>query len=101
MQYGKVAKSILTSDSLSQGAKLLYCTLSVYANPFGICYPSVDTLCKDTHFSRNTLYQYLNELKQAHIVEISHSKHSGKYDSNTYQLCDIIHISNHQNPDSK
>jgi ribosomal protein L37AE/L43A len=67
--FGIVHRSVLTSKTLSRGAKLLYSLLCSYANQDGECFPSQVTMAEDLGATDTSIQTWIDELTDAWMVE--------------------------------
>jgi hypothetical protein len=61
--------ALMEYKRLSDGAKLLYARLVMYAGQNGLCYPAIETLAKDLAKSPRTIINLLTELKIKGFIE--------------------------------
>jgi hypothetical protein len=61
--------ALMEYKMLSDGAKLLYARLLMYAGQNGLCYPAIETLAKDLAKCPRTIINLLTELKDKGFME--------------------------------
>ncbi len=90
-RYGKVDPQIILDESLPDGAKIIYTVLTLYCDRNRECYPSVDTLKRNTGMTNKTFYKYMNILEQRGIIQKRYEKTGpGNLDKKLiYKLCDF------------
>lgn len=67
--YGIVYQNIMRNLELPGNAKLIYAYLAVFAGSNDECYPSIETICKELHMTKTTMYKYMNVLVEYGVVE--------------------------------
>jgi hypothetical protein len=63
-----VNNAVIRNPSLSQGARLTYTLLVMYARQKGACFPGVERLAQDLGVERHSATRYVNELLKAGVV---------------------------------
>ena len=86
--YGKVDCSIILDPTLTPEARLIYTCLSCYADKSRECYPSVETLIRNTGMSKDRFYRHLKLLEQRGIIEKHRIKSVNLCRGIIYKLCD-------------
>jgi len=71
MSY-KLVDAVINHDIGDGLAKLVLIALARFANDSGQCFPSIDTLCKITHLSRQTVITKIKWLDKHGFVQRSH-----------------------------
>ncbi len=71
MSY-KLVDAVINHDIGDGLAKLVLIALARFANESGQCFPSIDTLCKITHLSRQTVITKIKWLDKHGFVQRSH-----------------------------
>lgn len=87
--YTKIPNEILGPSHLTIEARYLYCLLLKYCGRDERCFPSQDTLAKDTGFTSRHIRNLLNHLILAGIVV---KKRSGWNRANTYTVSKLLKI---------
>jgi len=87
--YTKIPNEILGPSQLTIEARYLYCLLLRYCGKDERCFPSQDTLAKDTSFTPRHVRNLLNQLIQTGIVV---KKRSGWNRANTYTVSKSLKI---------
>lgn len=68
--YGKVYARIFNDTTLTKEARILYGCLALRADSKSReCYPSVDTIIKESGLCKTTVYKCMRELQDRGIVE--------------------------------
>jgi len=90
-RYGKIDPEIILDETLPDGSKKIYTVLTLYCDKNRQCYPSIDTLLKNTGMTNTTFYKYMRVLEEREIVKKSYVKTgTGNFDRKLiYQLCDF------------
>ncbi len=70
------------------GAKALLCVLKSYANGSGSCWPSSETLCRDSGSDRKTIFKWIAELEKWRVLTRINRTIRGLKSSNQYSLED-------------
>jgi hypothetical protein len=71
----------------SPGAKLMLLTLANYADDTGCCWPSQETLARDTEQSLDSVQRYLRKLEKLKLIrKVARSMGPGRWASRTYFL---------------
>jgi hypothetical protein len=71
----------------SPGAKLMLLTLANYADETGCCWPSQETLARDTEQSLDSVQRYLRKLEKLKLIrKVARPMGSGRWSSRTYFL---------------
>ncbi|MEM8576029.1 MAG: helix-turn-helix domain-containing protein [Pseudomonadota bacterium] len=81
--FTQVPNAILRSKKISPGAKLAYSGLLSYAWNKESCFPGQDTLGGDIGVTRQTVNEYIKELKTKGFIRV---KRRGQGRSNLYEL---------------
>lgn len=87
--FGKVDNSIIFDTSLTPEARFVYTCLACHADKKRECYPSIDTLLRETGMSKTTLYKHLKQLTDRGIVEKIQKKNGNLYSGIIYRLKDF------------
>lgn len=91
--YGVVYQDITRNSSLPLAAKGLYAYLAAFCGSGDECYPSVETILRETGVSRETFYKYMNVLVKAGIVEKQQINKNGRFGKTVYKLTHEINMS--------
>jgi DNA-binding transcriptional ArsR family regulator len=78
-----VPNFILESKQISIGAKLTYAMLLKYARELDDCFPGQVRLAKDIGATDRSVRTWLNELKQAELIDV---RHRGQGKPNLYTV---------------
>src|SRR5437016_5469423 len=71
----------------SPGAKLMLLTLANYADDTGCCWPSQETLARDTEQSLDSVQRYLKKLEKLNLIrKVTRPMGPGRWSSRTYFL---------------
>jgi biotin operon repressor len=81
--FTQVPNAILRSKKISPGAKLAYSGLLSYAWHQDCCFPGQDTLGADLGVTRQTVNEYIRELRSKGFINV---KRRGQGRSNIYEL---------------
>jgi len=81
--FTQVPNAILRSKKISPGAKLAYSGLLSYAWDKESCFPGQDTLGEDLGVTRQTVNEYIKELRTKGFIRV---KRRGQGRSNIYEL---------------
>ncbi len=81
--FTQVPNAILRSKKISPGAKLAYAGLLSYAWNKESCFPGQDTLGGDIGVTRQTVNEYIKELKTKGFIRVTRR---GQGRSNLYEL---------------
>lgn len=79
----QVPNAILRSNKISPGAKLAYSGLLSYAWDKDSCFPGQDTLGSDIGVTRQTVNEYIKELRTKGFIRVTRR---GQGRSNIYEL---------------
>jgi len=92
-RHGWVSAAALRRRDISDTAKLIYCTISTYADEHGRCWPSQATIAADLDLRRETVSRAVNELEAAGVVEIIRRPptRDGQRRTHIYRLTDGVH----------
>lgn len=91
--YGMVYQDITRNNSLPLAAKGLYAYLAAFCGTSDECYPSVDTILRETGVSRETFYKYINVLVKAGAVKKQQINKNGRFGKTVYKLTHEINVS--------
>ena len=91
--YGMVYQDITRNSSLPLAAKGLYAYLAAFCGTSDECYPSVDTILRETGVSRETFYKYINVLVKAGAVKKQQINKNGRFGKTVYKLTHEINVS--------
>ena len=83
-----VYQDVTRNNNISLAAKGLYAYLSSFCGSSDECYPSVDTILKETGIARDTFYRHINALVAAGVVEKRQIRNSnnGKFERTIYKV---------------
>ena len=81
--FTQVPNAILRSKKISPGAKLAYSGLLSYAWEKDSCFPGQDTLGDDIGVTRQTVCEYIKELRTKGFIRVTRR---GQGRSNLYEL---------------
>lgn len=85
--YGLVPRRVMRDDSLSVTAKAVYAYLASFAGNTGRSFPSTGLMAKELNLNKNTLFKYLNELKEKEVITVERERgESNKFGKNVYYL---------------
>ena len=62
-------QNIMRNPELPGNSKLIYAYLAVFAGSSDECYPSIETICRELHMTKTTMYKYMNILVEYGVVE--------------------------------
>jgi hypothetical protein len=87
IRFGMIPAEVIDSETLSPGAKSLYCNLFLYQGRNDYAWPSVKLLCKKVPCSRPSFYKYRYELEEAGWLKVirRQSERTGGDISSLYQ----------------
>ena len=91
--YGMVYQDITRNNSLPLAAKGLYAYLAAFCGTSDECYPSVDTILRETGVSRETFYKYINVLVKAGAVKKQQINKNSRFGKTVYKLTHEINVS--------
>lgn len=91
--YGIVYQDITRNTSLPLAAKGLYAYLASFCGASNECYPSVETILRETGVSRDTFYKYINILVEMGIVEKHQVNENGRFGKIIYKLTHKVVVS--------
>ena len=101
--FGVVYQDVTRSKNISLAAKGLYAYLSAYCGKDDKCYPSIDTILRETGITRDTFYKHINALVAAGVVEKRQVKNNNRFGRTIYKLThevEITSISDTENKDT-
>lgn len=85
--FGMVSKQVMTNPNISLGAKALYSYLCTFANNENQAFPSRERILNQLNISKDTYYNYLNELKTMGYITITQERNDkGIYCKNIYTI---------------
>lgn len=90
-----VSKSFVLNPKISMGAKIAYIALRSFCAPDeDTAFPSSLTLSKALAVSRDTIFKYVNELKDLGLVATEQKSDAGKFAHTIYTLFDTNRVGN-------
>ena len=92
--YGVVYQDVTRDSSLPLATKGLYAYLAAFCGADDECYPSVDTILRETGVSKETFYKYINVLVNAGVVKKEQINKNGRFGKTIYKLTHEINVSN-------
>ena len=66
--------------------KLILIILANYADPKGVCWPSMATLAKDTGYCRRTILRSIHAMQKDGLLSFQNTKNGRLKSSNRYKL---------------
>jgi len=77
--FFQVPDAVLDDTRLSGRAKLIYCVLRRYADRNGRCFPSLETIGKQSSISSKTVKRHIDDLVASGWVERRTEKKKDRY----------------------
>jgi hypothetical protein len=84
--FTQIPNYVLRDARLSFGARLTYTMLLSYAWQEGSCFPGQERICQDLGVSRQSIAQFLRELRRARYIAW---KRRGLGKTNVYYILDV------------
>lgn len=84
--YGVVYQDVTRDSSLPLAVKGLYAYLAAFCGTDDECYPSVDTILRETGVSKETFYKYINVLVKMGVVKKQQINKNGRFGKTVYKL---------------
>ena len=98
--FTMVYKDFLLSKLVSTDARMVYIYLKMHAdNATGKSFPSLNTLSKETGFSKKTVQRCLAELREKGAIMIEHRSSERGTQSNQYTIYDTAKLWNAKDPE--
>ena len=90
--YTNILNKLITDINISTAEFRILCYLLMRAGNQDICYPSLNTISKDTDISLSTVKRAIPVLvKNGYIKKINRKKANGSATSNLYQFTDKVY----------
>ena len=87
-----VYQDVMRNENISIEAKAIYGYLSSIAGNSGVCYPSIDTICRDLKIGKNRLSKHLSQLIALGVVERTREKKGNIYGRNLYKITHEVEV---------
>lgn len=89
-----VYQDVTRDSSLPLAAKGLYAYLTAFCGSDDECYPSVETILRETGISKETFYKYIGVLVKAGVVEKKQLNENGRFGRTVYKITHEVTVSN-------
>lgn len=90
--YTNILNKLITDKNISEAEFRILCYLLMRAGKQDVCYPSLNTISKDTDISLSTVKRAIPSLvKKGYIKKINRKKVNGSATSNLYQFTDKVY----------
>lgn len=89
-----VYQDVTRDSSLPLAAKGLYAYLAAFCGSDDECYPSVETILRETGISKETFYKYIGVLVKAGVVEKKQLNENGRFGRTVYKITHEVTVSN-------
>lgn len=84
--YGIVEKNVMGADYLDIEAKGVYALLCCYADIDGVCFPGVETICRELRIGERRFRRCLKQLKEYGVVTVERRKTGNLQGRNVYTV---------------
>lgn len=89
--FTTIANKIITDINISGNEFRILCYLCMRSGTDNACFPSLDTIHRDTGIGLTTVKNTIPKLvEQGYIIKVSRKKKNGCSTSNLYQLTDKV-----------
>lgn len=88
-----VYQDVTRDSSLPLAAKGLYAYLAAFCGTDDECYPSVDTILRETGVSKETFYKHINVLVKMGVVKKQQINKDGRFGKTVYKLTHKVVVS--------
>ena len=90
--FTNILNKLITDKNISEAEYRILCYLLMRAGKQDVCYPSLNTISKDTGISVSTVKRAIPLLeKKGYIKKINRKKANGSATSNLYQFADKVY----------
>ena len=90
--YTNILNKLITDKNISKAEFRILCYLLMRAGNQDVCYPSLNTISKDTDIGLSTVKRAIPELvDKGYLKKVNRKRRNGSATSNLYQFTDKVY----------